>query len=241
MLQHLSDMKKEPTGTHAVTVRLKVPKALHKPEHIHALFPPELEIENIKFPLKPGTGMAKGSNFERELGYKFSEWWTNGEDKFVFSRRGGSGGSFRDKRAKSGSSGDITADKPIGEKFTNRFSIEAKFYADLTSQFWNLITGDSCKIIETFWQQTTDSARPYNRFSMLIMRCNGKQPLMITNDQWFANLEFSFSVTVCNQKVWILTLSNFFSIDPEIFKTVLPPPEPPKKVIIERRKKAIIA
>jgi len=233
-------MKNEPKeriGTHAVTVRLKVSKTLHKPEHIRALLSPELEIELIKFPLKPGTGMAKGSNFERELGHQFSLWWSNGEDKFIFSRRGGSGGSFRDKRGKSGSSGDLTADKPIGEPFTLRFSIEAKFYADLTNQFWNLITGDSCKTIETFWQQTTDSARPYNRYSILILRCNGKQPIVITNDPWFANLEQTFSVKVCNQQVWIFPLHAFFNINPLIFQEELTPPEPPKKVTIERRKK----
>ena len=71
---------------HIITIRARVPITLSKAEHIKALLPDQLEVETIKFPLKSGTGMAKGSNFERELGHTLSTWWSNGEDKYIFAK-----------------------------------------------------------------------------------------------------------------------------------------------------------
>lgn len=220
---------------HIVTIRARVPITITKAEQVKELLKNILEVETVKFPLKSGTGMAKGSNFERELGTKLSLWWTNGEDAFVFARRGGSGGSFRDKKGKSGSSGDLTADKPIGEQFTNRYSIEAKFYNDLTPQVWNLITGEKATVLETFWKQTIESALPYNRYSLLIIRCNSKQPIVITNDDWFKNFPKILSAQLCNTPIYVLSLKSFLTINPETFKSELAQPAQSKKIIIKNR------
>jgi hypothetical protein len=228
-------MAKDKTGTHSVIVRIRVPKTVHKNEHVRELINADTEIEAVKFPLRPGGAIAKGSQFEREFGKKLSLWWSNGEDAFIFSRRGGSGGSFRDKKGHSGSSGDIMADKPSGEPFTLRYSVELKFYADLTNQFWSILTGDSAKTIENFWEQCCDSAKPYNRYGLLILRCNGKQPIVLTNDPWFISLSPTFQVMVGNYYLSCLSLRNFFELDATIFSTQLKPPEAQQKRILRRQ------
>ena len=219
---------------HSVTLKVKCSTSITTKEQIKQHLAEVFELQSVKFPLKSGTGPAKGGNFERELGAKFSLWWTNGEDKFVFSRRAGSGGAKRDKTGKSDSSGDLTADKPIGAALMNRYSVEAKFYGDLTGQLWNLIAKKPAKQLEDFWKQATDSAKPYNRFSLLILRCNSREPLVITDDPYFESFSFSIKIMVGNSKTYLFTLSDFFSTDPQVFKEEMAPPKKEKIQFIRK-------
>ena len=73
---------------------------------------------------------SKGSEFEREVCKRFSEWWTEGERDDVFWRSATSGGraKARGRAGKSthGQHGDIAATDPIGQPLIDLFTIELK-------------------------------------------------------------------------------------------------------------------
>ena len=74
--------------------------------------------------------MAKGSQFEREVCVRLSEWWTGGTRQDVFWRSSTSGGRAT-TRAKSGkttagSYGDISSIDPIGQPLLDMFTFEIK-------------------------------------------------------------------------------------------------------------------
>ena len=74
--------------------------------------------------------MAKGSQFERDLCRRLSEWWTAGARDDVFWRTAGSGGraTVRRKRGKmtAGAAGDIMATDPLGVDLMQLVTIECK-------------------------------------------------------------------------------------------------------------------
>lgn len=212
----------------SVVIRLKIPRHWNTiapiQEKIRGL---PIEVDSIKWPIKAKSASAKGSNFERALAKELSLWWTDGEDSHVFARRGGSGGSFRDRAGLSDSSGDLTADKAIGEHFMSIYSIEAKFYADLSSQFWNLFHGERTAVLEQFWLQARNAASPYNRFVLLILKSNGKKPICVTNHDWWKD-QHAFKTVLRNDSVYVFPFSNLLSINSKVFKDLTPPDRPIK-------------
>src|SRR6185503_13875219 len=80
--------------------------------------------------MKKGGGHKKGSQFEREISRRLSQWWTIGERDDIFWRSSQSGGraTQRAKKGKrtAGSYGDITALDSIGRPLLRMFTIELK-------------------------------------------------------------------------------------------------------------------
>lgn len=79
--------------------------------------------------MKIGGGKAKGSAFEREVGYTLSKWITNGERDDLFARTVLSGGQFTVSQR--GNPGDLMAQDPLAQRFCNLFVIECKHWGDL--------------------------------------------------------------------------------------------------------------
>jgi len=205
-----------------VTVRLKVPHRWTSLETVaQALISTEAKIDAVKWPIKSGGGIAKGSKFERDLAKDLSLWWTRGEDQYVFTRRGGSGGALRDRQGKSSASGDLAADKEVGKHFLNLYSIEAKFYADLSPQFWKLIHGEGAKTLTDFWLQARNAANPYKRHALLILKSNGKKPLCITNHDWWET-QNTFKTRIYKDTVYVFPLSNLLALNPDVFYEFTP-------------------
>ena len=77
-----------------------------------------------------GRGKGKGSQFERDLCTRLSQWWTKDERDDVFWRSTISGGRATARSAKGkktyGQYGDIQAVDPIGEPLLKAVTIEAK-------------------------------------------------------------------------------------------------------------------
>lgn len=73
---------------------------------------------------------GKGSNFEREICVRLSEWWSLGKRDDLFWRTSQSGGraTVRHRKGKQthGQYGDITATHPKGNSLVKRVSIELK-------------------------------------------------------------------------------------------------------------------
>lgn len=123
----------------------------------------------------------KGAAFERKVARDLSLWASRGKDAHVFNRRSASGGASRDKGGHSGHGGDIFAEKSSGKWLTDRFCFELKFYADLTGEFWNFACGDGSKRIDAFIRQAWESATVYERFFFLILKCNRRAPIVMTD------------------------------------------------------------
>lgn len=73
---------------------------------------------------------SKGSQFERDLCHLLSKWWTSGVRDDIFWRTSQSGGRATTRKKKGqgtyGQENDICAIDPIGRKFLECFTIEAK-------------------------------------------------------------------------------------------------------------------
>lgn len=138
--------------------------------------------------------ITKGSSFERQIARDLS-LWIDPNDKYIFARRAGSGGAFRDKKGFTGSGGDIFSDKPQGKWLDSLVVIELKFYADLLSNFWGFF-GTKGKIIQDFISQAREASNPYpDRGWLLIMKCNRYEALFITNCKNFSVVKNAFTVT----------------------------------------------
>ena len=121
------------------------------------------------------VGRRKGAAWERQFAKLLSNWWTNGQDSFVFSRRSGSGGSRRDLNGFSGCCGDIQADQETGKLLTDSIAIELKSYRCLGGELWKWVCGES--LVSKFWEQAQRAA--FNRDPILVMKSNYRQSLVI--------------------------------------------------------------
>lgn len=119
-----------------------------------------------------GTGKQKGANFERTICKELSKWLSNGERTDLFWRSAMSGGRATITLAKS-QSGDISAITARGEKFTNIFNVECKYYRDL--QIANFILNrhrsKNPKLV-TFWNQCYEDAKKNGKLPLLIVKQN---------------------------------------------------------------------
>lgn len=119
--------------------------------------------------MKRGHGKQKGSAFERQLCHQLSLWVSGGQQKDLFWRSAMSGGRATVARGEVRQAGDICAVAPEGHSLTNRFYIEAKFYADLAFDRFFL---DGTGILLRFWEKTDQQASKYRRHPVLIAKQN---------------------------------------------------------------------
>ena len=124
--------------------------------------------------------LVKGSSFERELALKLSLWVSGGEDKCVFKRRAGSGGSFRDFKGLSGHIGDIDCDKyNVGGWLTDAVVFECKFYKNMGRLFWNWVGTGKGLIAEWLKDLEVSLGKVNKDIGFLVIKGNGLKPLVI--------------------------------------------------------------
>lgn len=164
--------------------------------------------------------IAKGSAFEREVAKKLSLWVTNGEDKYVFCRRSGSGGAQRDKQGFTNFTGDIFADKAIGKKLTDAISFELKFYKNLDGDVFNLLTGRISKQMQSFIEQAQTDSAIHNRKFFLIVKANNRQAFILTDFvkglkslNKKCNISYSVLFVERNKEYLIFNFNDLFIID----------------------------
>lgn len=131
--------------------------------------------------MKPGSGKAKGSAFEREVCKGLSLWVTGGQKSDVFWRSAMSGGRATALN-KSGvlvrQAGDICAVAEEGYDLVDSYYFELKRYKDLNlPQF--LIRGTG--ILSTFWRATIIDAESYGRRPVLIAK-QDRMPAIVLFD-----------------------------------------------------------
>ncbi len=123
----------------------------------------------------------KGSNFEREVCVKLSKWISYDERDDIFWRSAMSGGrttvGLKKGITRNTQAGDITAIDPIGNKLTNTFMIECKFYRNIQLQSLMFGMPKNNSIFE-FWTKLYKDSLKLNKDMMLIIKQNGWPILM---------------------------------------------------------------
>src|SRR5581483_12100766 len=81
--------------------------------------------------MRKGGGKEKGSQYEREIGYKLSLWLSNGARKDILCRTVGSGAQFTFSKSVRGIPGDLRSQHELGDLFCQKFVLECKHWKDL--------------------------------------------------------------------------------------------------------------
>lgn len=141
--------------------------------------------------MRPGGGKSKGSSFEREMCVFLSRWVSNNTQDDVYWRAAMSGGrstvAFKKGKKLTNQVGDISCIHPIGNRFTDKFAVEIKFYADL--DYRGLLTGKG-KLL-AFWTEINEQASRYTKRPFLIARQN-RMPTYMCVD-WIGMEELGLS------------------------------------------------
>ncbi len=137
------------------------------------------------------NGKQKGSQFEREICVFLSRWVSAGLQDDVYWRAAMSGGrstvAFKKGKKLANQVGDISCIHPIGNRFTDKFAVEVKFYADL--DYKGLLTGKG-KLL-AFWDEINEQASRYNKRPFLVARQN-RMPTYMCLD-WLGMEELGLS------------------------------------------------
>lgn len=191
--------------------------------------------------MKSGGGKQKGASFEREICVALSKWITDGEEEDVFWRSAMSGGratvALKKGKKLTSQSSDITATKAIGELLTKHFSIECKFYADLSLEpfFYGAKSG-----FRSFWQQVNEDAATFGKMPMLIAKQNRRDILLVLDDagvSFFTDLygKLPIHLKMLPLGMSILFFDKFLEFaDPEAL--ILTQEQPRKRVRIKVKK-----
>jgi hypothetical protein len=175
--------------------------------------------------MRPGSGKAKGSQYEREICVKLSLWVSEGTSTELFSRSSGSGShaTYKKKQGKQASqTGDITAVEPLGTPLTTKYFLECKFYRDLHLDSLIYGTPKDSSVLE-FWTKTKEDAGFFYKRPIIIMRQNNKKDLMgidwVTYDQMkTSNYGIKPLSSYPHRLLHLFFLEEFFKIvDPTIF------------------------
>ena len=127
----------------------------------------------------------KGSNFEREICKRLSEWWSDNKRDDIFWRTSGSGARAKTRSKKNqktfGQCGDIQATDPIGQPLIDVCSIELKRgYPKAT--FSDLIErpdGAAEQMYEKFINQAIEDHKNAGSLTwMLIVKRDRKDPIV---------------------------------------------------------------
>lgn len=119
--------------------------------------------------------MAKGGNYERELCYRLSRWWTDGADEEVFWRTSQSGGraTRRQQLGKTATvhQGDICAVKGIGKPLMEVMTLELKrgYPRAILGGLLDLRPAAAQQPYEEWYQQAQEAANRASSFSWLII------------------------------------------------------------------------
>lgn len=180
-------------------------------------FPFKLEKVLMKKTHGGASHKDKGFGFEREIAREISLWWTGGEDAYVFTRRGGSGGRKADKIGATGYGGDLHADKETGFPLVNLFSFEFKNRNDMDPSF-ALFPGNY--FLEA-WDKCKTDADVTKRIPCLIYR-REKATCICFSKAFFQHMREWFNIPNDNiirvDEIVIMSLKYFFAIfEPDVF------------------------
>lgn len=131
--------------------------------------------------MKSGGGKSKGSQFEREVCKKLSEWISYDQRDDLFWRSAMSGGratvGMKKGIVRSNQAGDITSIDPLGQKLIDTFVIECKFYKNIQLHSLLFGTPKNNSIFE-FWRVLNEKASELEKDPMLIIKQNGMPTLL---------------------------------------------------------------
>tara|TARA_B100001964_G_scaffold214509_1_gene252161 strand:+ start:1318 stop:1842 length:525 start_codon:yes stop_codon:yes gene_type:complete len=137
--------------------------------------------------MRKGGGKTKGAEFERWVCKQLSLAISNNKRDDIFWRSAMSGGratvKFKKGEKNTTQVGDISAIDPIGSKFLERYVIECKRYK--TVHLESLFYGKPVKgsVLE-FWDQVSRDATAFAKDPILIVKENGKDPLVFLEDDF---------------------------------------------------------
>lgn len=157
------------------------------------------------------NGKSKGSSFERELCKKLSLWVSNGTNEGVYWRSALSGGrstvAFSKGKILGSSAGDISCIHPDGQKFLDKYFIEAKFYRDLNMAglFFNKGT------LFTFWEVAKREAAKYGKHPILIAKQNQYPALILGSNIAHSDFEFKNPIIILHQDLVIGQFDDFLA------------------------------
>ena len=163
--------------------------------------------------MKPGAGKSKGGSFEREICQKLSKWVSYGERDDIFWRSAMSGGratvGMKKGIKRTSQAGDITAIDPLGNKLTDKFVIECKFYKNIHIESMMFGKPKVGTILE-FWTKLYKDSVKLNKDMMLVIKQNGWPVLLgVRWDSYFRK--------VLDTYYDISPLATFLDITPECY------------------------
>ncbi len=131
--------------------------------------------------MKSGGGKSKGSQFERDVCKKLSNWISYDLRDDLFWRSAMSGGratvGMKKGIVRSNQAGDITSIDPLGQNLIDTFVIECKFYKNIQLHSLLFGTPKNNSIFE-FWRVLNEKASELNKDPMLIIKQNGMPTLL---------------------------------------------------------------
>lgn len=186
--------------------------------------------------MRKGSGMKKGSAFERLMCKYLSEWWSEGKRDDIFYRTSGSGAraTQRSKSRKKtyGQYGDVQAIDPIGEPLTKVCTIEIKrgyskyTFADLLEKSQNPKV-KTC-LMQQFVEQAEKSCEDASTYAWIIIsKRNGRTPIVLMPYYLYKQIHCYYNnyakMTFNNsdndaQSIFVTTLDELLEISPDIFK-----------------------
>lgn len=134
-------------------------------------------------PNKSGShSKQKGAAFERTIAQRLSLWISNGRSKDLLWRSAMSGGRYTVSRKSEGlnaenSVGDLSAKHPDGFLLLEYFSVECKFYSDLSMA--QPIFGALGRM-PIIWYQPFEEARSAGKEPFVVAKQNRQDPLLLT-------------------------------------------------------------
>lgn len=156
--------------------------------------------------MKAGQGKNKGSEFERQVGYKLSLWLSHGERKDLLCRTVGSGAQFtfaKTRNQMAGIPGDLRSQDPLGDKFCNTFTIECKHWANL--QIAHFLRGEG-ELYKALTKVKLEAAQ-LNKKWMLIAKQNHVPTILFIPN--YPEFNMSFFHRLFNDSVVMSNLEDF--------------------------------
>lgn len=171
--------------------------------------------------MRKGGGKAKGSSFERMVCKELSLWISHGEVPDVFWRSAMSGGRSTVAMKKgvkmSAQVGDLSSIHELGNKFTNEFMIECKFYKKL--DYDSLIKGNG-KLLE-FWERAKADAKLHDKKPILIAKQNHFPIMVCLSKAGMRAFRLARSRARFDyHDLYLITWEEFLKLDPKAIRKV---------------------
>lgn len=157
----------------------------------------------------------KGSDFERSICVKMSEWVSAGQRKDIFWRTAMSGGRatvFKKRGSLYRQSGDLCSVAPEGHAVTDKYFFELKCYKDV--QFESFFIKKK-GILTDFWNKAKIEAYDYGLVPILIVKQNLMPILLIAwpnslPQHWLRHTG-SFRIDIRHQKCSVFRFDDIMS------------------------------